>query len=74
MVGVAVGASCKALFKTNKMLTVPSIYIKEVLLFVHSNKSLFKRNTDFHNMVPEPNFNIQYLHITPVFTKGIQPT
>lgn len=42
--------SCKPLFKKLKILTMPCVYIFEVILFVHNNLHLFNTNSSVHSV------------------------
>jgi len=49
--------SCRQLFKTLQILTVPSQYIFSLLVFVIKNKGLFTTNSDIHGINTRYNFN-----------------
>ena len=49
MVGISQQTSCKPYFKKLKLLTLPSMYIYEVLVHVKSNLEEFALNNNFHN-------------------------
>jgi len=49
--------SCRQLFKTLQILTVPSQYIFLLLVFVIKNKGLFTTNSEIHNINTWYNFN-----------------
>lgn len=51
---VSTETSCKPLFNELQLLTLPSIYIQEVSLFVKSHMHLFKKKKD------QVNFNFRY--------------
>lgn len=40
--------SCKPLFKNLQILTLPSLYIYQLILFIKANESQFLRNSDVH--------------------------
>nr|CAI5865274.1 unnamed protein product [Callosobruchus analis] len=46
--GISQRTSCTNLFKTFKILTLPSIVIMELAILVYKNKNLYLRNQDFH--------------------------
>jgi len=49
--------SCRQLFKTLQILTVPSQYILSLLVFVIKNKGLFTTNSDIHGINTQYNYN-----------------
>nr|CAH7761994.1 unnamed protein product [Callosobruchus chinensis] len=46
--GASSRTSCRQLFQKYKVLTVPCIYMLELLLYVKKNVSSFPKNSDFH--------------------------
>ena len=49
--------SCRQLFKTLQILTVPSQYIFSLLVFVNKNKGLFLSNSEIHDINTWNNYN-----------------
>jgi len=41
--------SCRSAFKELKILTAVDLYVLECIIFMHENKSKYKRNNDFHD-------------------------
>lgn len=41
--------SCRDTFKANKLLTLPSLYIKEIIMYVKTNSNLFVNNNVYHD-------------------------
>jgi hypothetical protein len=50
--------SCRTLFKELQILTLPSEYIYSLLTFVVKNNSLFKFNSEIHNLNTRYNNNL----------------
>ena len=53
--------SCWHLFKTLQILTVPSLYIFPLLVFVTKNRGLFLSNSEIHNINTRYNYNFHLL-------------
>jgi len=49
--------SCRQLFKTLQILTVPSQYILSLLIFVNKNRGLFLTNSEIHDKNTRNNYN-----------------
>lgn len=47
--GVSRASTCRSFFKKFRVLTVPSLYIFEVLMFVRNNFAKFSQNKQFHD-------------------------
>ena len=47
--GAEYRASCKELFKSNKLITIPSAYILASIMHVHCNKHKYCQRRDIHN-------------------------
>jgi hypothetical protein len=47
--GIKKYESCRQIFKDYKILTMPSLYILEVLCFINKNKKNLNNNCDIHN-------------------------
>ena len=50
--------SCRQLFKTLQILTVPSQYIFSLLVFVTKNRGQFVSNSDIHDINTRYNFSL----------------
>jgi hypothetical protein len=63
--------SCRELFKVLKILPLTSQYIFSLALFVDNNESLFKENSEVHNIKTRNNSNIfQPSSHLPIYQKG----
>ena len=67
MYGLSNLTSCRDTFKANKLLTLPSLYIKEIIMHVKTNSNLFVNNNIYHDYdtrgkddlcIPKHNFTI----------------
>ena len=60
--------SCRELFKELKILTLPSLYIHSVLVFVMENRGLFTPNNDIHDHNTRNNldFHLPTTHLSIV--------
>ena len=61
MMGCKSRDSCRKLFPKLKILTLPSLYIFSLLLFVIKNKELFTTNTAIHNFYTRQQQNLHQL-------------
>ena len=50
MLGLHSTTSCREVFKNLKILTVTSVYIYEMCVYVYKNKDTFVRNRDIHGL------------------------
>jgi hypothetical protein len=60
--GVRPRDSCRELFKVLKILSLTSQYIFSLALFVGNNESLFKENSEVHNIKTRNNSIIFFNH------------
>ena len=47
--GAEYRASCRNIFKSNKLITIPSAYILACIIYVHSNRHKYRLRQDIHN-------------------------
>lgn len=64
------GDSCVQTFKSNKLLTTPSIYIYKCLCFVKRNLHLFKTNSSYHNYNTRRNDLVLPPHNSTLYEKS----
>lgn len=60
MFGMNIRESCRMAFARNKILTLPSLYILEVLKFVKNNIDKFNTQNMFHNYSTRHGSDLQY--------------
>lgn len=60
MFGLYARQSCKETFVDSKILTLPSLYIFEILKFVKKNMNDFNRQNSYHNYSTRHGSNLQY--------------
>lgn len=68
--GLKPGESCFKIFKSNKLLTTPSIYIYKCLCFVKRNLHLFKTTSSYHNYSTRRNDLVLPLHNSMLYEKS----
>ena len=65
--------TCRPVFQDLKMLTVPSVYIYECVIFVHKHKDMFTKNEDVHNYGTRSKSDLRVpQHSSALFAKSPQ--
>jgi hypothetical protein len=70
--GVSIRTSCIQIFKDYSVLTLPSLYILEVVCFIVKHKYVMSKNLDIHNYNTRRklNLHVQYFN-TVLFKKNV---
>lgn len=71
MHGKPSGTHCRDLFINNKLMTLPSLFIYETILFVYNNRNIFVQNSNYH-MYPTRSANSLSVpvHKSTMYSKG----
>lgn len=70
--GISSRQSCKPLFIKYNIMTVPCIYMMELLTYIKSNLSRFHRNSTFHNYSTRNNNSLAIpTHNTALYEKSL---